>query len=249
VMNPFVNRHAEEVSDPSLIQKDTRETEWSDPTKAVYVPEDSRFFVVHVADRPGRSSLPWAQVDLYEWFASTGTVVNKQPLLVSIGQLLGGLQIADVLNPAEGNWDKEKVPFTTNDALVDVASGFSLDTTLHGDLLTDIAAAATKDKAEPGDKKSSEKAKTGTMVPDILVFVDGNGALRIIDGLDQEEDHQKEKQRYNFQKGQWEELTNPQDEEKPGRRGMGGRMGGGRKSKRGRTPTPGGGLAPAGAGY
>jgi hypothetical protein len=62
----------------------------------------------------------------------------------------------------------------------------------------------------------------------------------VIDGLDQEEDHQKEKQRYNFQNGQWEELTKPED--KPGK---GGRFGGARKGGR-RGGRLGGGVNPGG---
>jgi hypothetical protein len=235
VENPFKNRHAEEVKDPSLIEGDTRETEVSEPTPPVYVPEDAKFFVTHVVGHAGRNSLPWAKVDLYQWFASTGTVVNKE-ITAQIGQVLGGLQIAAVLNPAEGVAEKEKVPFNTNDALVDVAAGFSLDPGLHKDLLSEIASSETKDKTEP--KKAADKErKTGTMVPDVLVFVDANGALRVIDALDQEEDHQREKQRYTFQNGQWEDLTKPADD-KVGK----GRYGGGRKQKRGGKGGPGAGA-------
>ncbi|HEV8068396.1 MAG TPA: hypothetical protein VGP76_11720 [Planctomycetaceae bacterium] len=226
VENPFKNRHAEEVNDPSLIERDTRETEFSEPTRPVYVPEDAKFFVTRVDGHAGHSQLPFAKVDLYQWFASTGTVVNKE-ISAQIGQLLGGLHIADVLNPAEGVSERERVPFSTNDALVDVAQGFSLDTGLHKELLSEIASSETKDKTEKKSTSDKER-KTGTMVPDVLVFVDSNGALRVIDALDQEEDHQKEKQRYNFQNGQWEDLTKPADD-KLGR----GRLGSGKKQKRG----------------
>jgi hypothetical protein len=226
VENPFKGKHAEEVSDPSLIEGPTRETEFSEPTRPVYVPEDAKFFVTHVDAHAGHSQLPFAKVDLYQWFASTGTVVNKD-ITAQIGQVLGGLHIASVLNPAEGVSERERVPFNTSDALVDVAQGFSLDPGLHKDLLSEIAASETKDKTEP--KKASDKErKTGTMVPDVLVYVDSNGALRVIDALDQEEDHQKEKQRYNFQNGQWEDLTKPA-EDKGGR----GRFGGGKRQRRG----------------
>jgi len=241
VENPFKNKHAEEVNDPSLIEGPTRETEFSEPTRPVYVPEDAKFFVTHVDGHAGHSQLPFAKVDLYQWFASTGTVVNKD-ITAQIGQILGGLYIASVLNPAEGVSEREKVPFNTSDALVDVAQGFSLDPGLHKELLTEIAASETKDKTEP--KKASDKErKTGTLVPDVLVFVDSNGALRVIDALDQEEDHQKEKQRYNFENGKWEDLTKPADD-KVGK----GRFGNGKRQKRGGKS--GGGMGAGGtAGY
>jgi hypothetical protein len=237
VENPFKNRHAEEVKDPSLIQGDTRESdEWSEPTRPVYVPEDAKFFVTHVDGHAGRSQLPSAKVDLYQWFPSTGTVVNKE-IMASIGQLLGGLHIADVLNPAEGVAEKERVPFNTNDALVDVAPGFSLDPGLHKDMLNEINSSDTKDKTEPKKAAADKERKTGTLVPDVLVFVDSNGALRVIDGLDQEEDHQKEKQRYTFQIGQWEDLTKPAED-----KGGKGRFGGAKRQKRGgKGGGPGGG--------
>jgi uncharacterized membrane protein YgcG len=233
VFNPFHNRHAEEVSDPSLIEGEFRETAVSEPTRPVYVPEDAKFFVTHLDAHPGRSSLPWAKVDLYQWFASTGTVVNKE-VIAQIGQLLGGKQIADVLNPAEGVLDKEWVPFFTNDALVDIAPGFSLEPGLHKELISEMTNSEIKDKADPKEKKASADKKTGTMVPDVLVFVDANGALRVIDGLDQEEDHQREKQRYAFQLGQWGDVAKPDEpkSKKAGRGrsklgGRGGKMGGG----------------------
>jgi hypothetical protein len=228
VENPFRNRHAEEVKDPSLIQGDTRESDqWSEPTRPVYVPEDAKFFVTHVDGHAGRSQLPWAKVDLYQWFPSTGTVVNKD-ILASIGQLFGGLKIAEVLNPAEGVAEKEWVPFNTNDALVDVAPGFSLDPGLHKDMLNEINSSDTKDKTEPKKATADKERKTGSLVPDVLVFVDSNGALRVIDGLDQEDDHQKEKQRYTFQNGQWEDLTKPAED-----KGGKGRFGGAKRQKRG----------------
>jgi len=186
VENPFHNRHAEEVADPSIIEKKFWDTEVSEPTKPIYVPEPAHFYVMHVVGDAGRSSLPWAKVDLYQWFASTGTIVNKE-VIAQIGQLLGGLHQAKVLNPTDNTDDTEKVPFVTNDALVDVAAGFSLDPGLHKDLISEIASAETKDKTEPKEHKASDKDKrnVGSMVPDVLVFVDGNGALRVIDGLDQ----------------------------------------------------------------
>jgi hypothetical protein len=239
VDNPFHNRHAEEVADPSIIEKKLWETEVSEPTKAVYVPEPAHFYVMHVVGDAGRSSLPWAKVDLYQWFASTGTIVNKE-IIAQIGQLLGGLHQAKVLNPTDNSDDMEKVPFVTNDALVDVAAGFSLDPGLHRDLISEIAAAETKDKSEPKEHKASDKEKrnVGSMVPDVLVFVDGNGALRVIDGLDQQEEHQDAKTRYNVQNDQWE-VTKPDDADQPR---PGGRMGGMGK-KGGRR----GGRAAAGA--
>ncbi|HET6328959.1 MAG TPA: hypothetical protein VFG04_30020 [Planctomycetaceae bacterium] len=239
VENPFHNLHAEQVSDPSLLENETLDTEYSEPTRPVYVPEDAKFFVARADARPGRSSLPNAEVDLYQWFASTGTVVN-QKITAQIGQLIGGLKPARVLNPALDTADTERVPFSTNDALVDIAPGFSLEPGLHRDLISEIASSDTKDKSEPKEKKSAvdKDRKGGSMVPDVLVFVDENGALRMIDGLDQEEDHQIAKQRYAVQNEQYGDLTN-QDDDKGGKLGIGGfggSPGGSKKKRGGRSP-------------
>jgi hypothetical protein len=199
VDNPFLHRHAEEVADPSLLDGAHRETEYSEPTRPVFVPNDARFFVAHVDGRPGRPSLPSADVDLYQWFASTGTVVNRA-LHTQIGQLVGGLKTAEVLRPEKNGVEQEWVPFCTNDALLDVATGFSLDPGLHRDLLVEVAAGEDKPKKPSGDK---ERRATGTMVPDELVIVDDNGAVQLIDALDQTPDHKQAKQRYKFQKEQW----------------------------------------------
>ena len=78
------------------------------------------------------------------------------------------------------------------------------------------------------------------MIPDVLVFVDENGALRVIDGLDQEEDHQIAKQRYTFQNDQWQDAKSD-DGDKMGL-GKLGRGGAGKKRRSGGRPgMPGGG--------
>ncbi len=239
VENPFHNLHAEQVSDPSLLEGETVETEYSEPTRPVYVPEDAKFFIARADARPGRSALPNVDVDLYQWFASTGTVVN-QKITAQIGQLIGGLKPARVLNPALETAEMERVPFTTNDALIDIASGFSLEPGLHRDLISEIASSDTKDKSEQKEKKpaADRDRKGGSMVPDVLVFVDENGALRMIDGLDQEEDHQIAKQRYAMQNEQYGDLTNPDEDKggKPGIGGFGGNPAGGKKKRGGRNP-------------
>jgi hypothetical protein len=240
VDNPFRNRHPEEVSDPSLIEGLTRDSDdWSVPSPPVYVPEDATFFLTQLAARPGHNTLPTATVDLYQWFASTGTIVNKV-VKAQLGQVFGGLEKAKVIDPAQGTSEDERVPFSTGAALVDMARGFSLDAGLHKDLIAEMGTADTKDKSDPQDKKAADKKNTGTMVPDVLVFVDSNGTIRTIDTLDQEEEHQTAKRKYTVQNEQYEDL-NKSDEEKPGR-GRG-RMGPGGKGRAKKGPKSPGGQA------
>jgi len=234
VDNPFLHRHAEEVADPSLLDGPYRETEYSEPTRPVFVPNDARFFVAHVDGRPGRPSLPSADVDLYQWFASTGTVVNRA-LHTQIGQLVGGLKTASVLRLEKNGLEQEWVPFSTNDALLDVATGFSLDPGLHRDLLVEVTASEDKKKS-PGDK---ERRATGTMVPDELVIVDDNGAVQLIDALDQQPDHLQAKRRYKFQNEQWVPADTGDSKDKK-------RLDRGSKRPAPRRPGKGSGKAPPG---
>jgi hypothetical protein len=185
VANPFKERRIEEVTDPSIIEGDTRETEPSEPTAPVTVQDNSQFYVKRVDWRPGRPSLPSAGMDVFQWFAETGTVVNKE-LSVQLGQILGGRKQADVLRPVESVFDSESVLFSSRDALVDVAPGFSFDPNLHKDILDDL-------KSVPSIKR------TGASSPEEAVVVDDNGELHMLDGMDQKAEYDKTKTHYEQQ--------------------------------------------------
>jgi hypothetical protein len=197
VTNPFHQKRVEEVTDPSIIENEERETEWSEPTTPVTVKEDAQIYVKRTDNRLGRPALPSADMDVFQWFASTGTVVNKV-LGVQIGQVLGGRKTADVLRPAENVFDSEKVLFSTSDTLVDVSPGFSLDASLHKDLVDGL------NKATSGKRPS-------VTAPDQALFVDANGELRIIDGVDQRSDYEKTKSHYDLQNKPFDKLRKPDD--------------------------------------
>src|SRR6202451_3846464 len=189
--NPFHDRHIEEVADPSIIEKEERDTAWSDPTPPVTVKEDAQFFVKRVENHVGRTYLPSAEMDIFQWFAETGTVVNS-PLPIQIGQILGGRTRAEVLRPAEEVFEKEKVLFSTKDALVDVAQGFPIDAVLHQDVL---------DASNVGSKKPAARS-----VPSEAVVVDENGELRLLDGLEQKADYDQTRSHYELQNKTFEDL-------------------------------------------
>jgi hypothetical protein len=197
VANPFKERRIEEVTDPSIIEGAERETEWSEPTPPVTVQENSQFYVKRVDWRPGRPSLPSAQMDVFQWFAETGTVVNKE-LPVSLGQILGGRKPADVLRPAENIFDNESVLFSSKDALVDVSPGFTFDPNLHKDIFDDL-------KGVPSIKK------TGASAPEVAIVVDDNGEIHMVDGMDQKGDYDKTKTHYEQQNKAFEALRKSPD--------------------------------------
>jgi hypothetical protein len=163
----------------------------------VTVKADAQIYVKRTDDHLGRPTLPYADMDVFQWFASTGTVVNKV-LAVQIGQVLGRRSTADVLRPAENVFDTESVLFSTSDTLVDVAPGFSLDQSLHKDLVD-------------GLNKVTSGKRAGVTAPDQTLFVDANGELRIIDGVDQRTDYEKTKNHYDQQNKPFEKLRKPDD--------------------------------------
>ncbi len=197
--NPFRDRRVEEVTDPSIIENEERETQWSEPTAPVTVQEDAQFFVMRVNGRTGRATLPFADMDIFQWLPSTGTVVNKM-LQIQIGQILGGRKSnVDVLRPAEDVFDKESVLFSTNDALVDVASPLTLDPALHKDILDSLTAS--------GAKRAVANA------PEQAVVVDENGEIQVLDGIDQKPGYDTTKKRYELQNKPFEGLKKANDED------------------------------------
>jgi hypothetical protein len=183
--NPFLDNSPQDVADPSMIQGKSRETEPSEPTAPIYVPEDARFYMTRASAKIGQAGgkLPEVDLDLYQWFASTGTVVN-QIMHTQLGQMIGGRRNAKVLRPAEESNENEDVPFSTKRTLLDVAQGFSLDNpTLYSDIVTDLGA------PPPGTKRAMN-------VPDEAIVVDENGNLSLLDAYEQEPDHQLMKVRY-----------------------------------------------------
>ena len=137
-------------------------------------------------------------MDVFQWFAETGTVVNRE-LPVLLGQILGGRKPAEVLRPAENVFDNESVLFSSKAALVDVAPGFSFDqNNLHKDIFDDL-------KSVPSIKK------TGASAPELAVVVDDNGEIHMVDGMDQKGDYDKTKTHYEQQNKAFESLKKSPD--------------------------------------
>jgi hypothetical protein len=193
VTNPFREKRVEEVTDPSIIEGEERPTEVSQPTEPVTVQDNAQFYVRRVDWRPGRPSLPSAEMDIFQWFAETGTVVNKA-LSIQLGQILGGRKNGvEVLRPVDNVFDSESVLFSTKDALVDISPGFSFDPSLHKDIFDDL-------KNVPGVKRA------GIYAPEQVLVVDDNGELRLVDGMDQKADYDKTKTHYDQQNKAFETL-------------------------------------------
>ncbi|MFN0199179.1 MAG: hypothetical protein ACKVT0_20715 [Planctomycetaceae bacterium] len=133
VRNPNYDRSLAEVIEPSVIEGETRDTNWSEPSNPAYVARDVRYFMDKV-QLYRTKSVSGALFDVYQWYPASGTTVNKV-LPVALGQPIGGEFAAHVLRPLEQSFEEEKkVQFDTGDLLVDARDATKLNIAEHPDL-------------------------------------------------------------------------------------------------------------------
>ncbi|MEX0726763.1 MAG: hypothetical protein WD065_10870 [Planctomycetaceae bacterium] len=131
VRNPNFERSLTEVIDPSVIEGETRETPWSEPSNPSYVNKDAHYFMQNVQIN-GRTT-DGADFDIYQWYPDTGTFINDV-LKVKFGQIIGGEKTAKVLKPLEQSFEDETVMFDAGDVLVDAREELVLNREEHPDL-------------------------------------------------------------------------------------------------------------------
>ncbi|MDA0832855.1 MAG: hypothetical protein O2955_06680 [Planctomycetota bacterium] len=131
VRNPNFERPITDVIDPSVIEGETRETPWSEPSNPSYVKKDVQYFMDNVQIRG--STTDGAKFDIYQWYPETGTFINNI-LNVKFGQIIGGEATAHVLKPLEQSFEEAEVMFDSGDVLVDAREQLVLDRDEHPDL-------------------------------------------------------------------------------------------------------------------
>lgn len=132
--NPNYNRPPAQLSDPAVGVGETRMTPWSEPSAPVQVEDDARFFLAAVSNIPGaKTSLKRADMDVYQWYADSGTTISDQ-LRINLGQRIGGPEKVEVARPAAKTFKEEDVKFSTGSILLDAEIGPSLDPKDHPDL-------------------------------------------------------------------------------------------------------------------
>lgn len=206
LFNPFLNRKPEEVLTPEIAEGQVRKTQWSEPTEPVAVPGDADYFVNKV-DTGRRGTLPYAEIDLFQWSTDTGTIVNA-PVKTNVGSYLGGsVRNVLVLRPVQVSFEKETFRFSTDDMLVDVAAKPSFDRSLHPEL------------------QFPPNSKGPTGLADQALVMNRLGDLMTLDQIALQEAHETARQRLQFQNSQYDDIKEKQAKDKEAGEGRLGKRG------------------------
>lgn len=149
--NPNFGRPVEDLVDESVGVGETRTTPWSEPTPPAFVPEEQRIFLTKVNKARPDTGLPTASLDVFQWFADSGTNILVTLNGLQLGQFVGGREETEVVRP-EQSLEKEEVPIFTGNVLADIAGApiGELDPNEHADLKVDakrLKQIGTVDKA------------------------------------------------------------------------------------------------------
>jgi hypothetical protein len=164
IRNPNYNKPPAMVADPSIIEKETRLTPWSEPTPPAPVPDSVNYFLTRVD--PSRRLLPDARLNMYQWDTELGTTVHQE-LPVPLGRPVGGKAEAEQFNPAKGKVEEADYTFASGDVLVDVLPDLSFTAAEHPELQLP--------RGSKGNAQITEQA----------IVVKSDGTLGIIDPLTQ----------------------------------------------------------------
>lgn len=128
--NPNFGRLASEANgEASVVEGESRTTEWSNVTNPVTIERDVYYFVKDVDSKRGKT-----RMSVFQWDAKLGTTVNAEIDLYP-GQHIGGTTEAHVIDPAKSKVeDAKKYTFVSSDMFVDTHADVSLDRTVHKDL-------------------------------------------------------------------------------------------------------------------
>ena len=129
--NPNFGRLASEANgEASVVEGESRTTEWSNVTKPVTIERDVYYFVKDVDSKRGNKT----RMSVFQWDTQLGTTVNAEIDLYP-GQHIGGTTKAHVIDPAKSKVeDAKEYTFVSSDTLVDTHPDISLDRTVHADL-------------------------------------------------------------------------------------------------------------------
>lgn len=128
--NPNFAKPIELLESPDVAEGQTKKSNWSEPTTAVQVRPKSEYFLSDVDfDRARRQDM--ASVNIYQWNAPTGTVVNET-LRVAIGDRIAGQIKTRVVNPLDETYAAQDVVINSDHLLVDLLNNdtFELDSQL-----------------------------------------------------------------------------------------------------------------------
>ncbi|QDU44456.1 hypothetical protein Mal52_29380 [Symmachiella dynata] len=209
--NPaFEAYEREQVDDEAVIQGETRESDWSEPSQVVVIPPDTHAFVANatIGDAPGRNG---ANFEIYQWHQELGTVINDK-MRVIFGQFLGGTKNTLVLNLAKPSFDSELATFTSSMALVDATEEPTINLADHPDL-----------KAALGNRRGIRTDRdTSIGIPSEALVVKEDGSAARLDSLSQERERERLEGILTGVRKQYEDLRDTGEDDRgfaPGGRG------------------------------
>jgi len=123
--NPNFGKPIELLESPDVAEGRTKKSDWSAPTNPVQVRPKSDYFLTNVDfDRARRQNL--ASLDLYQWNAPTGTVVNET-IRVTIGDRIADDIQTKVVNPLDESYEPQDLTVDSGHVLVDLKDNADLE--------------------------------------------------------------------------------------------------------------------------
>lgn len=241
IYNPNFGRAPEEVEKPSIIEGETRDTDWSLPSPPVVVETDVQYFLTQVMKKAARArnEVEW---NIFQWAQKEGTLLHEK-LKVTFGQFIGGKTETWVLNPAAPSFKKQKDrEFHADDLLVDS----------YGSLGANLVPADHPDlnfNAKPNAKSASLN------IPDQAVVVNRFGELIAFDTTMGKQSELQIQSRVKRERDAFKHLLEQEESStSPGglddyinkQQGAGGGKGGDKKSKKKKNPADARGTSSAG---
>lgn len=132
VSNPSFGKTLAEVTEPFVIEGETRETPWSPESEPIKIPDDYQLYLLLVSDKgPGNQRVAFK---IYEWEPTIGTRVLGEIRKIEFGQVVGGMAKTPVLRLTKQTLQDEQVELRTKDVLLDVRESPTIVPSEHPDL-------------------------------------------------------------------------------------------------------------------
>ncbi len=137
--NPNYQRKQDEVIDKSVAEGEFRETDWSTDSTVAVVPETTHYFLKNVFLDPVQeaarsASKTIANLKIYQWDRSVGTMIADTIQVKSIGQFLGEKRKTWQLDVAKPSFLEKDVTFETEDLYLDGLGDLRMTFDDHKDL-------------------------------------------------------------------------------------------------------------------
>ena len=187
VKNPNFGRNPAEADGVTfVVEGETRTTEWSEPSTVTVTPRTTDYFIAD-AEAGRKGGLPAADVSIFKWDSSIGTVV-QDVLTLTPGMQIGGKTETLVLNPARESFKTELYEFESDDYLLSVMPDVKLDRSFHGDI------------------ELPKAARYQLMLPQAAAIAAADGEVDFIDQMSSAGRKTEKQNRLEAERKPWEQL-------------------------------------------